>query len=146
MIPYSFGGESVNENAMVALPRSPTEMLFGRSLSGWIKLFSAFGDNTTTSDFVVVSLTRDGTKWTIFAKKKKKKLKYRRGKIYEALISYVTCYTQNSYIGYIREDARMSEKIFMSNAEYYTTRNIRIFLRMMIVVSEKSFQYKMWKM
>lgn len=34
MIPYSFGGESVNENAIVALPRSLTEMLFGLSRSG----------------------------------------------------------------------------------------------------------------
>lgn len=67
MIPYSFGGESVNENAIVALPRSLTEMLFGLSRSGWMKLFSDFGANTT-SDFVVVSLTRDAAKWTIITR------------------------------------------------------------------------------
>lgn len=63
--PYSFGGESVKENAIVALPRS-SAMLFGRSRSPWMFPLSDF-DEKTISDwiaFVVVSLTRDAVKWT----------------------------------------------------------------------------------
>lgn len=66
MIPYSFWGESVKENAIVAFPLSPTEMLFGRSRSLWM-LLSDFVEKMISgwATFVVVSLTRDTVKWTI---------------------------------------------------------------------------------
>lgn len=66
MIPYSFWGESVKENAIVAFPLSPTEILFGRSRSLWV-LLSDFVEKTISGwiIFVVVSLTRDAVKWTI---------------------------------------------------------------------------------
>lgn len=61
MIPYSFGGESVKEKAIVAFPLS-MEMLFGLSRSEWILLFSDFDEKTISgwdwTAFVVVSLTR----------------------------------------------------------------------------------------
>lgn len=67
IIPYSFCGESVKENAIVAFPLSLTEMLFGRSRSLWVLLLSDFDEKTISgwTTFVVVSLTRDAVKWTI---------------------------------------------------------------------------------
>jgi hypothetical protein len=50
----------VKEKAIVAFPRS-MDMLFGRSRSAWMLLFSDFDENTISGwiAFVVVSLTRD---------------------------------------------------------------------------------------
>ena len=45
IIPYSFGGESVKEKAIVAFPRS-TVMLFGRSRSLCMFAASDFGLKT----------------------------------------------------------------------------------------------------
>lgn len=72
LIPYSFGGESVNEKAIVAFPLS-TEMLFGRSRSLW--LFVSGFDGKAISGwiaFVVVSLTRDAVEWIVKSKKEQK--------------------------------------------------------------------------
>lgn len=67
MIPYSFCGESVKEKAIVAFPRSPTEMLLGLSRSEWLLLLSDFVEKIISgwTTFVVVSLTRDAAKSTI---------------------------------------------------------------------------------
>lgn len=64
MTPYSFGGESVKENAIVAFPRV-SKMLFGRSLCS--ARFSDLGEKTISGwlTLVVVSLTRDAVKWAI---------------------------------------------------------------------------------
>lgn len=64
MTPYSFGGESVKEKAIVAFPRV-SKMLFGRSLCS--ARFSDLGEKTISGwfTFVVVSLTRDAVKWAI---------------------------------------------------------------------------------
>lgn len=66
MIPYSFGGESVKEKAIVAFPLSMA-MLFGRSRSLCVLMLSDFDEKTISGwiTFVVVSLTRDAAKWTI---------------------------------------------------------------------------------
>lgn len=64
IIPYSFGGESVKEKAIVAFPRS-TVMLFGRSRSLCMFAASDFGLKTISGwiALVVVSLTRDAEYW-----------------------------------------------------------------------------------
>lgn len=81
--PYSFGGESVNEKAIVAFPLS-MEMLFGLSRSVWTLLLSDFDEKTISGwiAFVVVSLTRDAVKWTIIGEHKRD----RDGEIYRTLI------------------------------------------------------------
>lgn len=54
MTPYSFGGESVKEKAIVAFPLS-MEMLFGLSRSEWILLLSDFDEKRFQAEQLLLS-------------------------------------------------------------------------------------------